>query len=628
MVYTNDMCIGCNKCIRSCPALLANVAELGRINVDEKMCIGCGACFDHCQHNARDYNDDTDEFLSNLKKGKKYSIIVAPAFIANYPSEYKKIYGYLKSLGVQHIYSVSFGADITTWAYIKYIKEIGKMGMISQPCPAIVKYIEKYQPELIKMLVPLQSPMMAEAIYLKKYQNVNEELVFLSPCISKKDEITDKNTKGYVKYNVTFKRLLNRIGNKYKDAVEAEEESTYGLGARYPIPGGLKECVHFFLGNQTAVLQVEGEEKAYKFLNKYVNRKNNLPFLVDILNCERGCIRGTGTDEKIDDVNVELAINEMNKLVVNEEISRFKKDKNVWNNRLPLEKRWEYFEEQFQNLDINDFKREYTAKPVKIEQPNKQEIDNIFSSMLKNTTKDRNINCGCCGYQTCTEMAIAIHNKVNVKENCIFYEKATVELEKNNLIMLHESLEAQKKHTEKIEKIIEQFKELNSGIDTLSHANDLIADDAKNVSLVAENVSEDCERIQSSLSIVTDFIETCTKNIEQLDIIAQQTQLLALNAGIEAARAGKFGKEFDVVATEIRSLSDTTKYLLDDNNNQIGDALPRIEKSMEDINELLFSIRQMNKKILNIATTTEAISLQGESINNLSSLICESVKNL
>ena len=34
------------------------------------------------------------------------------------------------------------------------------------------------------------------------------------------------------------------------------------MGARYPKPGGLKECVHFFLGNQTAVLQVEGEEEA------------------------------------------------------------------------------------------------------------------------------------------------------------------------------------------------------------------------------------------------------------------------------------------------------------------------------------------------------------------------------
>ena len=82
--------------------------------------------------------------------------------------EYKKIYGYLKTIGVQHIYPVSFGADITTWTYIKYIKNTGKTGMISQPCPAIVNYIEMYRPELIKLLMPLQSPMMDEAIYLKK----------------------------------------------------------------------------------------------------------------------------------------------------------------------------------------------------------------------------------------------------------------------------------------------------------------------------------------------------------------------------------------------------------------------------------------------------------------------------
>jgi len=96
------------------------------------------------------------------------------------------VFGYLKSLGVSHIYPVSFGADITTWTYIKYIKQTGKTGLISQPCPAIVNYIEKYQPELIPMLMPLQSPMMDEAIYLKKYQGVKEELVFLSPCIAKK----------------------------------------------------------------------------------------------------------------------------------------------------------------------------------------------------------------------------------------------------------------------------------------------------------------------------------------------------------------------------------------------------------------------------------------------------------
>lgn len=98
---------------------------------------------------------------------------------------------------------------------------------------------------------------------------MKEELVFLSPCIAKKAEISDRNNAGFVKYNVTFKKLMAAIGDKYKSAKEADEESAYGLGSRYPTPGGLKECVHFFLGNQTAVLQVEGEEEAYRFLKEY-----------------------------------------------------------------------------------------------------------------------------------------------------------------------------------------------------------------------------------------------------------------------------------------------------------------------------------------------------------------------
>ena len=89
MVYTNDMCIGCNKCIRSCPALLANVAELGRINVDEKMCIGCGACFDHCQHNARDYNDVT--WIKNMFEDRsKKELVAIEKLIESYSLEEEK----------------------------------------------------------------------------------------------------------------------------------------------------------------------------------------------------------------------------------------------------------------------------------------------------------------------------------------------------------------------------------------------------------------------------------------------------------------------------------------------------------------------------------------------------------
>ena len=88
LVYTNDKCIGCNKCISVCPVATANHAVEtpdGRtqIYVDGDACIACGACFDACRHKARSFADDTERFFEDLKKGTKISILVAPAFIAN-----------------------------------------------------------------------------------------------------------------------------------------------------------------------------------------------------------------------------------------------------------------------------------------------------------------------------------------------------------------------------------------------------------------------------------------------------------------------------------------------------------------------------------------------------------------
>ena len=100
LVYTNDLCIGCNKCIRACSCMGACIAteEEGsaRINVDESKCIACGACIDACEHNARAFNDDTERFFEDLKKGVKISLLLAPAFKANYPNEYEKVLGGLK----------------------------------------------------------------------------------------------------------------------------------------------------------------------------------------------------------------------------------------------------------------------------------------------------------------------------------------------------------------------------------------------------------------------------------------------------------------------------------------------------------------------------------------------------
>lgn len=633
LVFTNEKCIGCNKCIRECPNLLANKAEEDRIDVDDEMCIKCGACFDACHHGARDYVDDTEVFLEELKKGKKFTVIAAPAFIANYPKVYKKVFGYLKSLGVLHIYSVSFGADITTWSYINYILETKKFGLISQPCPAIVNYIEKYQPDMIKYLVPLHSPMMDEAIYLKKYKNVPEDLVFLSPCIAKRLEINDSNCGGYVKYNVTFKKLMEAITPAYKNAKEADEESVYGLGSMYPKPGGLKECAEFFLGKEMSVLQVEGENEAYEFLKEYEKRmktSEEKPLFVDILNCQKGCLRGTGTDEDLDHTDIVLAVEKMHRLVKNQpEKKGFKRqqDKNCWNMALPLEKRLEYYNEQFKELNLKDFWRNYTPKPVTIRQPSDSEFRQIFMEMKKDTKEKQIIDCECCGYATCRDMAIAIYNGFNRKENCIHYVKDLADQERKNVEQMHqEILEQQEIKGEHLEHLVERFMSLGDEIGFLVKANNTSAEEVTGMDQSAKELLEGCNRLTESLNVFSGFINVYQDSNERIAEIASQTNLLSLNASIEAARAGDAGRGFAVVADEIRNLANSTSDMIEQNNKNAAETIPKINASIESIKTLIESINQIGDKIANITSATEKIAAQSENIKERSDLIKEEVR--
>ncbi|MBP5606321.1 MAG: 4Fe-4S binding protein, partial [Ruminiclostridium sp.] len=191
LIYTNEKCIGCNKCINVCPAMGACTSvdvdgNTRRIAVNGTYCVSCGACMDACVHGAREFNDDTERFFADLRAGQRISLLLAPAFLANYPAQYGSVLGGLKQLGVNRIISVSFGADICTWGYINYIKKYNYLGGISQPCPAVVRYIENYTPELLPKLFPIHSPMMCTAVYCRKTLNMTDKLAFISPCVAKK----------------------------------------------------------------------------------------------------------------------------------------------------------------------------------------------------------------------------------------------------------------------------------------------------------------------------------------------------------------------------------------------------------------------------------------------------------
>ncbi len=637
LIYTNDMCMGCNKCVRECPVLVANTASQdGNVRVNPDNCIACGACFDACTHGARDYVDDTKDFFADLAAGKKISVIVAPAFLANYPKEYKKILGYLKEKGVNHIYSVSFGADITTWAYLKYITENHFIGGISQPCPAIVNYVEKYIPELLSKMMPVHSPMMCMAIYVKKYLKITDELAFISPCIAKKLEITDDNCKGYVQYNVTFAKLLKEIGNGYNNSREYNDELEYGMGSLYPMPGGLKENVEHFLGRSQVIRQVEGEKEAYHYLKEYLKRVNGhkeLPFMVDILNCGKGCIYGTATEPERNTDDVMLTLSKMRDIGQESDKKKSgrlaKKIKTPWTLQISPKERLSNLMQAFSELRLEDFIRKYTAKKVPIKEPSEREYEELFQSMNKLDETSRTINCESCGHKSCKNMAKAIYNGVGVKENCIYYVKDLAEREKAEVVKLRDAeLEEQKIHNEKLGDIVSQFGDLRQYISELNDANEASANEATMLAHQIQDISNSCQELEESLSTMSNFIEIYKKSNEDVSSIASKTNLLSLNASIEAARAGEQGRGFAVVASEIRNLSTSTQDLIVANDQKADEIVPKSNSSMESIKTLIEAINKMTDKVATIAANTEEIASQTECVEEMAGSLKTSVENI
>ena len=626
-----EKCVGCNACVRACPAGDANIAHIDdegilRIEIDDSKCIKCGACITACSHNARYFQDDIDQFLSDLKAGQEIAVIAAPSIKIAFEGNWRHALQWLQNQGVKGIYDVSYGADICTWAHLRYIEKHPDAKLISQPCAAVVNYIQHHKPELLPHLSPIQSPMMCIAIYMRKVLGFKGKIAAISPCIAKIDEFHE--TGNIINYNVTMEHLRQYFeeNNINLPAIKVysnfEFDDHQGLeGAIYPKPGGLMKnlLIH---SPEMEIVTSEGTDKLYKDLDRYSSESTRwLPTVFDVLNCENGCNGGPAT-------GVHYNCFTMNDIM--HDVERYaRKIRKANTTKKGIDKQFDEFDK---NLNINDYMRTYKSFAANSNKVTEAEIEKAYLLLDKHTDMEKSFDCHSCGFKSCREMAIAIARGINEKENCHQYMMKSIRNERQKVDSVNNEVLAMNNE------LVEIFGRLTDNILKVTKETAIIRDIGKSSSSEMANVAEYMNDLKVLNESISGSLEHINSSVKQYNVMTQDVEkisgkinLLSLNAAIEAARAGEAGRGFSVVASNIRELSESSRA-------SVGNAKENDESIQSAINEVNHIVRKFSDtttelleavqiSIDNVNKTTEKSTMIEESMNTVS-LIAKRVQEV
>ncbi len=396
-------CKRCYSCIRECPAKAIKVIN-GQAVVLQERCIACGHCVKVCSQDAKRISSEVDKVENELLAKEKTIAIVAPSFAASFHHNYLKVPAALRRLGFSGVVETAFGADLISEQYLKIFESENDRTIISSACPAVVNYVEKYQPELVPNLAKVVSPMIAVAKYLKLNSENKEKIVFIGPCIAKKEEYLEEEVRGSIDAVLTFgeiKSMLKKKGINIDKLNDEDFDPPHAyLGKAYPLAGGLVKTSKIpsdILDKE--IIIVEGKQKVTEIIDEIAGNKIKAKF-VDALFCE-GCISGPAIDSELNYyARRERVINYVEKKI-------YSTDKQIWKSNL------------YNSRKLN-FTRSFSSKNQRRVFPSEEKIKEILARTNKLALQDE-LNCGACGYNTCREYAVAIAKDLAENEMCLPY---------------------------------------------------------------------------------------------------------------------------------------------------------------------------------------------------------------
>lgn len=395
-VYTlTNECHDCYRCIRECPVKAIKI-ENGHASVIPEKCIACGNCVKACPSNAKRVRTDIDKAKNLIRAQKDVYVSLAPSWRASFENSAEKMIALLKQLGFKDVSETALGAQEVSIKTAQMLNQTEKGLFISSACPVIVDYIRLYMPEFTQYITPIGSPLMTHSRLLKDTYGENISIVFIGPCIGKKNEV---NYSGLFDVALTFDELRMWFNDEIIDISKVAKSKEFQFvpesafeGTLYPIDGGMNQTIRKSgVNDNVQLLEVCGITSLQRALNNLDVEKLDKTIFIEALACEGGCVSGPCISSEKAGI-----------VMVSDILTKEKK-----RDKIPEEPK-----------TVVD----YNIEPKKVEDTS-YPIEDILKTLKKigKHSVDDELNCGGCGYPTCRDLAKALLDGEAETSMCVSY---------------------------------------------------------------------------------------------------------------------------------------------------------------------------------------------------------------
>jgi len=447
LTINDSLCRNSYSCVRVCPVNAIEVRpQKPHPTIIPERCIGCGLCYVSCSPHAIEFRDSKEEVKKLLSSDRKTAALIEPSIASEFDdiTDYRKFVAMIRALGFDYVHEVSFGVDLIAAKYVDLFSKAEGKYYITANCPAIVKLIEKYHPELTPNLAPLVSPMIATAMVVKELYGPEVATVEIGPCIDAKDEARLYKSGKLVNSVLTFielRELFDESGIQERLVKMSEFDPPYGYwGALYPVPAGIIQAAGIKRDMVSGkVITASGKEDILEAINDYDKYIDTIHHHFNLFFCH-GCLLGPGMEHHKERFRRRALVSRYTE----KRINLLDKD------------RWQKDMDRWLKLDLT---RSFTPDDQRIPEPPEEAVNEVLKIIGKHN-QDEKLDCGACGYKSCRDFASTVAKGLAIPEMCHTYNLRNKQEYIETLRQTNRKLAETKKALKESEELAQREKEI------------------------------------------------------------------------------------------------------------------------------------------------------------------------